>query len=357
MTVWTRVTAAAAGCLVLIVIGSGQYLFEEIHRGAELDVAPALHGATLYFMAWLPLVWPLQRVASYRWIWRQQKVSALLVVGFTIISFAVVQILCRRALSVASGWEPQRTLGELATSHLYLNVVVAAVVVAIAHSVAGWRHARERDDEARRVETEHAKTEARLARSELHRLQQQLQPHFLFNALNAISELMHHDVDAADRALDALSALLRDAVGAAALERWPLHRERAVLERYTFIQQLRFGARLRVHIVVADAVADAAVPPFLLQPVVENAIEHAAAKRQDESRIEIRCRPDRDSLRIEIADDGAATEPPRRPGTGVGMSLTRTRLSLLYGSRASLELQQEQTPGTKAVIVLPLERS
>ncbi|MGH7676026.1 MAG: sensor histidine kinase, partial [Gemmatimonadales bacterium] len=147
------------------------------------------------------------------------------------------------------------------------DVVICAAIIAVAH-------AREyhRDVQAHRLEA--AQLGARLAEARLQVLALQLRPHFLFNALNAISELVHEDADAADRMLTRLSELLRGTLEAHGAQEVPLEREIALVDRYLGLEQLRFRDRLAVQIDVADDTRAARVPALILLPLVENAVRH-----------------------------------------------------------------------------------
>src|SRR4029453_15524854 len=148
-------------------------------------------------------------------------------------------------------------------STLALNFAIYLGIVAAAHGVEYYRRSRERDQ-----------LEARLAETRLQLLGMQLQPHFLFNTLNTIGEMVHEDPDKADAMIGGLSDLLRRTLELAPSQEVTLDEELALVERYLDIQRARFGDRLRVH-VEADAASRAAtVPALLLQPLVENAIRH-----------------------------------------------------------------------------------
>jgi LytS/YehU family sensor histidine kinase len=153
----------------------------------------------------------------------------------------------------------------------------------------------------------------------------QLHPHFLFNALNALSELIHRDPRAADRMVSRLGDLLRSTLESDGQEEVPLARELDVLERYLDVERLRFPDRLSVHVDVAPDCLRAAVPNFILQPLVENAVRHGIAARPGAGRIEVR------AARARTAGCGwwCATTAPgcaasRRPGSA---SAARSRVS------------------------------
>jgi two-component system, LytTR family, sensor kinase len=231
-------------------------------------------------------------------------------------------------------------------SSFALQFCVYALVVAGAHSLEYHRRGREREQ-----------LESRLAETRLQLLSLQLQPHFLFNTLNTIAELVHDDPDTADQMIAGLSDLLRRTLELGNVQEIPLRAELDLLALYLDIQKARFGDRLRVNI---DVTADAAgrhVPVLLLQPLVENAIKHGLATHLAEGRIDISARCSGGALLIEIADDGtgAAGEPGGRERVGLGN--TRARLETLYGSAARIELHREPGRGARVSLTLPTRPS
>lgn len=201
-----------------------------------------------------------------------------------------------------------------------------------------------------------AALEAELTRSKLEALRSQLRPHFLFNTLNAISVFVVEDSEKAQRLLLRLASLLRRSLDAEVNE-VPLQQELAFVNDYLDIQRGRFGDQLSVQLSVDPEVLHAHVPVFLLQPLLENAIEHG--KSSDAcTTIALHADRDRDMLHISLADEGpgVALHPPMREG--IGLSNTRARLHHLYGPRATVELNpaRVETPfsGTCVEIRIPL---
>ena len=204
-----------------------------------------------------------------------------------------------------------------------------------------------------------AALETELTRAQLESLRSQLRPHFLFNTLNAISGFMTEDAGKAQQMLFRLSTLLRRSLDEEAHE-VPLQRELAYVNDYLDIQRERFGDRLRVVVSVDPAVLDAPVPVFLLQPLLENAIEHGKADDRCTT-IALSAGRERDMLHIVLTDDGPgiADHPTARHGIGLGN--TRARLHHLYGPQATLDLraarQQAASPGARVEIRIPLRRT
>jgi sensor histidine kinase YesM len=203
----------------------------------------------------------------------------------------------------------------------------------------------------RAEQLERLSSEARLAQ-----LTQQMQPHFLHNALNTIAAMVHQDADAADAALLDLSKLLRAATAAARRPLHPLGDELALAQSYARLMQLRFGTqRVRLEWEV-DAAPGLQVPALSLQPLLENAFVHAVEPRSAPSTLHIRARVQAGRLQLQVADDGPGPQAgASRPGGGVGLSNLCERLATLYGPAASLQLAPREGGGCAATLELPAD--
>ena len=220
-------------------------------------------------------------------------------------------------------------------------------LVGIEHALAYMAQARERETQAVRLT-------AQLAEARLGALRMQLNPHFLFNSLNAITVLVRdQNTAAASRMLELLSDVLRLVLRAEDSNEAPLSSELDFLERYLAIEQVRFSDRLRARIEADAAIRNAAVPQLVLQPLVENALRHGIARRADAGLLEITARRDGDTLVLTVRDDGPGLDPAGPAATGVGLANTRARLAALYGDRASFGIANAAGGGVVATIRLP----
>jgi anti-sigma regulatory factor (Ser/Thr protein kinase) len=219
-------------------------------------------------------------------------------------------------------------------------------------AMIGVAHALDYYGKYREGELHAAELEAGLVRAQLQLLKSQLHPHFLFNTLNAISALVHTDVEAADRMLARLGELLRLALEDFGLQEAPLAREMEVVRSYLEIEQARLGSRLSINLDVAANTLDAWVPTFLLQPLVENSIRHGIAPRAGRGHIEVRAWRDRDVLHLEVRDDGPGF-PPKLTSGGVGLANTRARLFHLYGEAQRLQTRNDPRGGCVVQVTLP----
>ncbi len=198
-----------------------------------------------------------------------------------------------------------------------------------------------------------SRLEARLAEARLDALKMQLQPHFLFNTLHAISALMHRDVAAADRMIARLSELLRLSLDTNGAQEVALSRELELLESYLEIERIRFQDRLTVDVDVAPEALGANVPNLLLQPLVENSIRHGIAKRRGPGRVEISASRSGDTLELAVRDDGVGLATAGGNGNGIGLGNTRLRLEQLYGAGHRFELRERSGGGLEVAIAIP----
>jgi two-component system, LytTR family, sensor kinase len=195
--------------------------------------------------------------------------------------------------------------------------------------------------------------ETRLAKTHLQVLKTQLQPHFLFNTLNAIAELVHTDPEAADQMITRLGRLLRLSLDHASHQVVPLRQEADFLRVYVDIEQVRFLDRLQVVWDLSPETLDAAVPTLLWQPVLENAIRHGVTPLAGRGLIVIASRREQEDLVLEIRDNGRGLPPGGVPREGVGLRNVRERLDQLYGGRARFTLTPALGGGAVAILRLP----
>ncbi len=196
--------------------------------------------------------------------------------------------------------------------------------------------------------------ESQAQKAQLQALRYQLDPHFLFNALNTISALvMEGEAEKAEQALSSLSAVLRTTLASDALVDTTLRQEFRLHQTYLGIEGLRFGARLQVSLELPDELADVLIPPLLLQPLVENVIKHAVGVSETPIHMSVRALGTGDHVVVAVEDDGPGSQ---KAGFGLGLRNVAERLALRFGDRATFEHGTLADGGYRAVLSLPLKQ-
>ena len=226
---------------------------------------------------------------------------------------------------------------------LQKDLITYALIVGFCVAWRGLRRQRERELALVRLERD-------LGRARLAQLTAQIEPHFLFNTLNAISNRMHEDVEAADRMIAALAVLMRVALSETGDARVRVVDDVIWLERYFELMRERFRGKLETRIDVDPAARDARIPRLLLQPLVENAFEHGLKGGQ--GRVDVSIGTDGDRLVCVVADDGRGLAPDHVPG--VGLQNVRDRLQLIHPGQHRFAIVPGAVAGTRIEIELPL---
>ncbi len=298
---------------------------------------------------WIPFTMFL-----FWWVGRHpiERGAALRSIGW--LTLAVAGIIVARALCVAAlnpwiGWHEQLPdwPALLRTSFLG-NLLTAWMIVGVAHALLFAQR-----EQSRRQQ--HAELQSQLSQARFEALSARLDPHFLFNALHSISEVMHRDVAAADRMVVGLGGLLRQSIDGAATQQSTLGEQIELIEDYVGIEQVRLGPRLRFRLDADPALYSALVPRLLLQPLVENAIRYAVAPRTTPGSIQVTAHSHEDRMTLSVSDDGDG-EAAATPGHGVGLASARARLQCLYGDDFRFEVETSPGNGTCVRIELPLQR-
>lgn len=239
-----------------------------------------------------------------------------------------------------------QSVGETFT----LGVVVYWIILIATYSIDYYGRYQKEELRASRLETE-------LAQAQLGALKMQLQPHFIFNTLHSLSDLVLEDAEAATRMITRLGDFLRLTIESTATQIIPLQQELNFLNCYLEIERVRFQDRLQVDIAVDPDAAAAQVPNLILQPIVENAIRHGISGRVGASRIGIAIQRRDAQLQIRVSDDGPGlTSVSSAAGAGLGLTNTRQRLRHLYGDESSLDLFDDPEGGTIAMLSIPFSK-
>lgn len=336
-------------CLLMLLVG----LQERWYAGEPLWPWPVFYEASALLAATAVAVWRWQRSATEdawlaqptQWFWRVLRWTPLVALAFVAAVYAL-----RHGVRAAWGlsyehqpWAEVLVYETLKFSVFYLLFSGVQFALRSHQALAAERLRSER--------LERLSAQARLVQ-----LTQQMQPHFLFNALNTIASLVHDDPDAADAALVRLAALLRAATEAARRPLHPLADELALAHSHAELMQQRFGPE-RVQLQWHEEPVAADVPALSLQPLLENAFLHAVEPHGGLTTIRITVQRAGQRLRLSVADDGAhrPSQPAPSQHTGVALDNLRERLQSLYGNRASFTLgPRPDGPGSLALMELPL---
>lgn len=236
------------------------------------------------------------------------------------------------------------TLRNLVGSAFVVNVPLYLLVVGIAH----WREVAHA---ARERATRELALERQLAEARLAMLRAQLQPHFLFNALNTVAVLMRENVDDAERVLLSLASLLRNVLQSSEATFSPLAQECAFAQTYLSVEKARFGDRLEWRFDIEPGAVDAWVPSLILQPLVENSVRHAVSAKLAPTRIVVSAVRRGERLHLAVRDDGPGLGPPR--DAGVGPANTRARLELLYPDQHVFSVADAPGAGVEVRMAIP----
>jgi two-component system LytT family sensor kinase len=344
---WLLIAAACVVPAVLAVLQ--QYVQARIgHRAATWQDLTFAGADWLFLGALAPIAYYLGRrfpLAKGRW----KRTLAIHILGALLlcIGWASLGILLGLLLHHFPAEGP---LGRAYLSWIFISlpwsVFVYFTLLGCMYAFSYFVEARERDAHASRLA-------AQLAEARLSALRTQLNPHFLFNSLNALSVLVREQNAAgASRMLELLSDVLRQVLRTDQPHEIPLRDEVRFLEQYLGIEQVRFSDRLHVQWSIDDQARDALVPGFVLQPLVENAIKHGIAKRAEAGAIAISARIIGTHLEVSIRDDGVGMAASSR-SEGVGLSNTRERLRALYGYAATVTIRTPPNGGTEVTLKIP----
>jgi two-component system, LytTR family, sensor kinase len=353
------------GIYVLVWTVIGLFFFSQAltQRAFSRDPTPPSH----YLIAWAvgSYIWALltslvlwlgRRFPIERGNWPRRMTFHFL---FS-LALGLIQLAIEAAILFRIGVFPSvmkslgMTFGFLLILGFHQNIVTYWVILGIQYTFRYYRRYHEREQQALQLELHASELKTQLVRAHLSALKMQLQPHFLFNTLNAIMVLVRQQKGRqAEETLARLSDLLRCVLEDVEAQEVPLRRELECLQLYLSIEQVRFQDRLRVEISADPAILDAAFPQMGLQPIVENAIRHGLGRSSSAGRIQISASRQNGTLEIRVDDDGPGLPPGNSLGRGIGLANTRARLSQLYGDAGRLIVENGPQSGAVVTILLP----
>ena len=294
---------------------------------------------------WLPTPLVVQRLLLAELRPRRRWLG---LVAFAIVVSALEPVWFFGVLHLVANWHPRGAYWVNAALRLDTNLLTVGAVV-------GWLWLRQVHDRREAAAERAIVLRSRASSAELDVLTMQLQPHFLFNTLNLVSQLAYESTARARRAIANLRRLLEESVAPGRGATVTLREELRFLEAYLDLQRDRFGARLHARVVADVELLDARVPRMLLQPIVENAIRHGIAPRKSGGAVDVHVRrAPGGRVSIEVADDGIGLNRDDRR-EGMGLANVRHRLEQLYGGETTVALSERTGGGTTTRLEFPLD--
>jgi len=362
----TTVTMGIFLLLILVVL-TATSLFLSSWRGGAQTAARRVHcpwwrtflvtaGQWFVLLLFIPVVGritahaPLNRI---HWV-RSLARHALAILVLSPLHFLITKGMYFLINASVSSWgEAREILHQVPVRVLLSNLCTFPVIYgAMATLCYAWTFRRQEQEKEHHA----ALLQRQLALAQLQTLRMQLNPHFLFNTLNGIISLMRRDPDTAERMMLALTDFLRSALEEEPGLETPLARELEMVDRYLAIECLRFPGRIRLEREVSEEALRAAIPSFLLQPLVENAIHHGLAPRASGGRLRIQAHLEGNALCLIVEDDGVGhQEGKRQSHGGLGLANARERLFQRYGSQVAFETEAPPRGGFRVSMRLPFE--
>ncbi len=322
-----------------------------------------------YLLAWLlgvyiwalltPMIlWLGRRFAiEHRNWWRRAALHLLLSAGFSVLELILENVLYSR-LHLFPSASTGATLAQSVVRGFHGGVLDYWIVLGVQWGVLYYHRYRERSQEVLQIQLRASELQSQLMGAQLNALKMQLQPHFLFNTLNAITVLVRqqksHD---AERMLAHLSDLLRGVLADMNAQEVSLRRELEYLQLYLSIEQVRFADRLKAEIQADPVTQEASVPQLILQPLVENAVRHGIGSSSSAGTILIRASMTDGRVEILVQDDGPGLQAGSSiDNEGIGLANTRARLRQLYGEEASVDIENGHERGAVVTMRFPFRR-
>jgi two-component system LytT family sensor kinase len=336
-----------AAAVAIVAAASQWSLYDSIHGHAErftyyLITCAYLCGVLAPAAIWMGRRWPIDST-SWKMAIPAHVAASLLLTALGISIEAVIGWAPHSA-----GWPLPDALRHYFSHHTQISILAYWTLLGGLHIFRMYDRSRLRD-------LQNARLEAELRDAQLAALRMQLQPHFLFNTLQATTVMIYDDPEGAEEVLLSLSELLRISLDALRHQEVPLEQEIEFVKHYTSIQQRRFDNRLRFDFSIEPAAALCAAPSLLLQPLVENAIRHGVGKHREADTVSIRAVVRNDRLHLEVRNLASVLEdaPENLLSRGVGLANTCARLEKLYGKRQSFEIRNLEPRGVLVSISIP----
>ena len=343
--------------MLIAVLYTSQNLLSKIVQGGEIDWARLLVWSLTRWVIWAvltPIVFtmarrfPLERTQFSRGILTHLGVGTSISLVHLAIEITVLYLIW---LAFGEAIQIKERFVSLLTYTFHVNLLIYWAIVGAYKAFDYYQRFRERELKASQLETQ-------LTQAQLQTLKAQIHPHFLFNTHHAILGLMMKNKnEAAIKMLTGLSDLLRLTLETTEAQETSLKKELEFLNLYLEIQQTRFQDRLRVKMDIAKETLNARIPNLIMQPLVENAIEHGIAPYSNAGFLEIRSSRENGKLKLQVKDDGPGLTriKDQTIKEGVGLKNTRARLEQLYNSAYEFELSNATDGGLLVTLTIPFQ--
>jgi sensor histidine kinase YesM len=343
--------------VALAVITANECHYNLLLKHIHASYTPSLLYGLICWLWWIGLLIALWLPAESRSRLLRFSFSGVLLNTGLAALFAVAHLaLLQSEVRMASAhWPAWGTLYSSLRVATPWRFGVDLLIYALIYSFSGFLYSQ---SEAQRAIVQGLRLERQLSQAQLKALQMQMEPHFLFNTLNAITSLVAQGRNAeAMKTLGHLNTILRATLQRKAPEKVPFADELRVVESYLAIQQVRFAGRLQVEIDTTPDALDGLVPCFLLQPIVENAIQHGIAPRASGGLVEARVKRVGDTLWLQVKDNGCGPGSSSTEGHGIGMKNIRERLAYFYPGTHQFDAMAPADGGYEVTIQIPYERA
>ncbi|MDP9201751.1 MAG: sensor histidine kinase [Gemmatimonadota bacterium] len=339
---WTFLAAFSSSQTVVYLMQRGQpVVWRDMLTGRFADWYTCALFTPLFF--WLARRYPIDKKS-----WRMSLPITLAVTSVCVVLKYSLLVPIEHLL----GLNLKSSIGSELSRNFANESMAFWAVIGIIHAFEFNRRYRERELAA-------ADLRVRLSEAQLEALRSQIHPHFLFNTLHSISTLMHRDVEAADTMLTRLSDLLRLTLKHRGENEITLREELALADHYLDIMRVRFGDRLAVTKSISPNAQAMLVPQFVLQPLLENALEHGVATTSGPGTVHLSAVETSERLELSVTDNGRGGIDASLTGRkhGLGLANTRLRLEQLYGRSQSISLEKLPGSGTRITVSIPLRTS
>ena len=320
-------------------------------RGSTLAHWLSIFGPMISYYA----VWVVISLAIYRIVetFNDTPARRALGIGAHLSLFLLVTV--SLPFIVHSGDWQAWLYGERAPGFPALAAVLYVLNLVGSLLIRFYRLSVARDRDAREARLRSSLLENQLNLARMDALKMQINPHFLFNALNSIAALIETDRNVeAYHATELLGGLLRSALDQSGERMLPLDQELEFVNRYVDVEKVRFGSRIDFRVEADENSRNCEVPALILQPLIENAIKHTVSRSTKNVSIELRTQLDDESLLVTLCDDGPGLDDAGRGGEGYGLKNIRKRLELLYGQAVYFEVANRPEGGVCASLRLPV---